>query len=117
MLSEEQKECKLKERQEKHRSMDYKIFNMISELESEGGRSIEYNQLLLALRGYSYKLDREMRQYESRIKGLTLRDELKEMQTALNRERTLRENLEAKVKDATESSGLFIRFVRDKLGV
>ena len=58
----------------------------------------------------------DLYRYEKRIGKMSERDEIASLQKSLNRERLKREKLEKKVNEAKESSGLFIKYVREKLG-
>lgn len=63
------------------------------------------------------QIQRDYDRYINRLRTYDDKDEISKLQAALNRERIKREELQAKVDEATTSSSLFIKFCRDKLGV
>jgi len=81
------------------------------------GRSNAYHNLVIALRWMQDQVDSDEYRYQRRLEYKDMKEEMQELQQALNRERKLRQELENKITEATTSSGLFIKYVRDKLGV
>lgn len=77
--------------------------------------SLQYKMLRDALRIYEMHLTDHYDRYRDINGRNTMREEMRELQQSLNRERTKREEIEDKVKEASESSGLFIKYVRSKL--
>lgn len=119
MTPEEKKE-KLRQRKQAYYSTSALVNNMkwkLKELEKNRGHTIAFKQLMLALDGYEQQVSDDFSRYEKRITRCDNKADVADMQKALNRERTLREELDKKVKEASDSSGLFIKFVREKLGV
>ena len=119
-LSKEEKKKKLKERKDAYYSTANLVNNMkwkLKEIEKNRGHTIAFRQLMLSLDGYEQQVSDDFSRYEKRILRCDNKHDVVDMQKALNRERTLREGLEKKIKEASESSGLFIKFVRNKLGV
>ena len=99
-------------------SYDIHIFRQkMLELRKGRGHITEFKLLDAALDLFERKIEEDYKRYVLRIKAFSERKELKEMQQSLNRERKTRAALEVKIKEASESSGLFIKFVRNKLGV
>ena len=109
-----------KERKEAYYSLQYKLDDMrhtLQNIKKNRGHSTAFKQLMLSIDAYNQQIRDDFSRYEKQVNKIRDKDSVFEMQTALNRERKLRHELELKVKEASESSGLFIRFVRDKLGV
>lgn len=115
----------IKEARERHKgrtkdyySLTYPINNMKWNLENvhkTRRKSIAYKQLILALDAYEQQIRDDFYRYEKQVTSRELKNEMKQLQQSLNRERKLRKGLESKIKEASESSGLFIKYVRDKL--
>lgn len=112
----EQKE----ERKAKYYSLDHRLntlYREMKDLRGYRGHCIAYRQLMLAIEGMQEKIRDDYCRYEKSISRRTRRNDMAQLQKSLNRERAKREELEAKVNEATTSSGLFIKYVREKLGV
>lgn len=110
----------IKRKTDEYYVLSNRLENMKLALENIKGRkghTVAFKQLILAIEGYDQQLRTDHARYVKQIKSRANSSIIKELQTSLNRERKLREKLEVQVKEASESSGLFIRFVRDKLGV
>lgn len=110
----------IERRMREYYRLNHKIYMFkedLKNIKNIKGHTREFKQLMLSLDGFDEQIHNNIRRYERRVKLRDATDELKEMQKALNRERKLREDLELKVKEASESSGLFIKFVRNKLGI
>ena len=119
-LSKEDRKKKLKERKQAYYSTSGLVSSVkwkLKKIENNRGHTIAFKQLMLSLDGYEQQVRDDFSRYEKQIRRCDNKDDVIDMQKALNRERTLREALDAKVKEASESSGLFIKFVRNKLGV
>ena len=107
-----------KERKKEYYSLTNPINDMKCKLENihkTRRRSIAYKQLKLALQAYEQQIRDDFYRYEKQVANRELTNEMKQLQQSLNRERKLREGLESKIKEASESSGLFIKYVREKL--
>lgn len=123
MTDEEKTKKKLEafeKRKQRYYSMSSMIQNMVwklKDIERSRGHTTAFKQLMLALDAYDQQIRDDFSRYEKQINRRRDRDDVKQLQQALNRERTLRQELESKVKEASESSGLFIKFVRNKLGI
>tara|TARA_R110002153_G_scaffold160608_1_gene312963 strand:- start:201 stop:587 length:387 start_codon:yes stop_codon:yes gene_type:complete len=89
-------------------------FNLQS-LRKHRGHSDAYRLLIIALDGFRDQISRDHRAIERRNRIMSDKNLTAELQTALNRERKKRFELEAKMKEALESSGLFISYVRKAL--
>jgi len=81
------------------------------------GRSSAYKNLMIALDWMEDQVVEDLNRYERIIENKSAREEMQQLQQALNRERKLREELETKVKEASISGGLFIEYVKGKLGI
>lgn len=123
MTKEEKKKYRqeaFEKRKSEYYSLSATINNMqrkLKNIEKNRGHTIAFKQLMLALDGYEQQIREDFSRYDKNIKRSSHMLEVKSLQQSLNRERKLREELEHKVKEATTSSGLFIKFVREKLGV
>lgn len=113
---------KAKERHKERKKEYYSLTNPISDMKwrlenvhKTRGRSIAYKQLVLALCSYEQQIRDDFYRYEKLVTSREQKNEMKELQQSLNRERKLRVGLENKIKEASESSGLFISYVRKKL--
>jgi hypothetical protein len=108
---------KHKERKKEYYSFTSVISNMQWTLKNSHNnrRSIAYKQLCLALEAYEQQIRDDFYRYEKIVSSREQKNEMKALQQSLNRERKLREGLESKIKEAAESSGLFISYVRKKL--
>lgn len=104
----------------KYRQISSLIWNIESDLrniEKHKGRSLAFKNLENALKIFEQQVEADHRRFSNRVDINNRRKEVRDMQQSLNRERKLREELESKVKEASESSGLFISYVREKLGL
>jgi|TARA_R110000850_G_scaffold247757_1_gene372706 hypothetical protein len=120
MLDKELLKKQANERRQKYYSTRSHISGMkyhLQDLESHRGNSSAFKLLMIALDTYDRQVLDDYRRYEMRIGRIDIKDEVKEMQTILNRERLKREELEKQIKEATTSSGLFIKYVRKALKV
>jgi hypothetical protein len=91
------------------------IKDKLNNIKNNRGHSPAFKVLSSALDVFNEQVDRDYYRYEKRIGSRINNNIAMELQQALNRERKLREQLESKVKEASESSGLFIKYVREKL--
>jgi hypothetical protein len=92
-------------------SMKFSLQN----LRKHRGHSDAYKLLLIALDGFRHQIRRDYRAIDMRVRITADKQLAAELQNALNRERKKRFELEAKMKEASESSGLFISYVRKAL--
>lgn len=110
---------KLKERQRAYYSLDNSLHDMrekLSSLKKHKGHSIAFKMLLNAIDLMSEQIRNDFSRYEKRVRNSDNSDTCVEMQKALNREKLKNAELEKKIEEAKTSSGLFIDFVRSKLG-
>ena len=110
-----------KERQEstqRYYALRDQVNNMkfhLQSLRKHRGHSDAYRLLIIALDGFRDQISRDHRVIERRNRIISDKNLSAELQTVLNRERKKRFELEAKMKEASESSGLFISYVRKAL--
>ena len=112
----------LKLKSEEKKKAYYSLRNDIDHIKSKltrikrsRGYSPAFKVLMSALDVFNDQVRRDYSRYEKRVNSISNGDKVIELQQALNRERKLREGLESKIKEASESSGLFISYVRSKL--
>lgn len=89
----------------------------LSLLNNHRKHSSAFQNLRLAIEIMQEQVNDDYNRYVKNVRRLKDRDDVANMQHQLNRERAKRQELEKQIKMATESSGLFIKFVRQKLGV
>lgn len=97
------------------RSGVYSIRREMQDLKKHRGHSPAFKLLIIALDMFDDQVSRDYDRYERRIKAIERKDVITELQQSLNRERAKRQQLEVKIQEATTSSGLFIKYVREKL--
>ena len=98
---------KLKERQRAYYSLDNSLHDMrekLSSLKKHKGHSIAFKMLLNAIDLMSEQIRNDFSRYEKRVRNSDNSEKLKNAE------------LEKKIEEAKTSSGLFIDFVRSKLG-
>ena len=119
-LESKQKEDLLEKQDSRHHEiynqLDY-ILRTLKEMDSYNHRSSVFKNFEIAVRLLQDKLHEDVYKSVKIIERSKQSQEMKQLQKALNRERKLRQELENKINEATTSSGLFIKYVRDKLGV
>lgn len=90
------------------RSLIWNIESYLRDIEKHKGRSLAFKNLQNALKIFEQQVREDHKRFSNRVDINNRRKEVRDMQQSLNRERKLREELETKVKEASESSGLFI---------
>ncbi len=98
-------------------SMCWNFRNRLHSIKKHKGHSDEFRMLDIALKKFEDKVRSDYKRYELRVKRKEDSQEVKQMQQALNRERKLRHEAEARMKEAATSGGLFIEYVKTKLGM
>lgn len=93
--------------------MRYKM----NEIKRHRGHSPAFKNLMLAFDIFEEQVSKDFSTYEKNIKRNEVAADNRQLQSSLNRERKLRHELELKIKEASESSGLFISYVRSKLKI
>lgn len=102
-MSDEAIERRMKE----YYRLEHKIYTFkadLKEIKNMRGHTREFKQLMLSLDGFEYQIHENIKRYQKRIESRNATEQVKEMQQTLNRERKLREELELKIKEASESS-------------
>lgn len=118
-MDKETMKTALQERENAYYSLSNDLFYMEDKLRSlkkHRGHSPAFKGLLISLELMRAQVDQDFYRYKSRIGQRSYHYEMSSLQKSLNRERLKRENLEKKVNEAKVSSGLFISYVREKLG-
>ena len=119
-LRKQRREKILLEKKQAANSLRWKLDDMSRCLKRDKkflGRSEAYENLCIAVNFMLDQVSDDEARYKRILENKSAREEMQELQQALNRERKLRQELENKISEATTSSGLFIKYVRDKLGV
>jgi len=116
------------ERQRKLETKEDSYYSLRSELSSlqwrlkdlkgyRGGRSSSFKLLNLAINLSLDQVENDYNRYVRRICRRDAEEDVELMQKALNREKVKNAKLEKEIEQAKTSSGLFVDFVRKKLGV
>ena len=126
-MSEENKDLRKQRREEMLEKKKQAVYSLRCKLDDMEytlrrntkflGRSEAYENLCIAVNFMLDQISDDEARYKRILENKSAREEMQELQQALNRERKLRQELENKISEATTSSGLFIKYVRDKLGV
>ena len=95
----------------------YRIKDRMQCIAKHRGQSDAFKLLIIALDVFNNQIDLDRDRYENRLTARETKFTVAELQQSLNRERAKRQQLEAKIKEASESSGLFIKYVRKALKV
>lgn len=98
-------------------SMCWRFRDQLHSIKKHRGHSDEFKMLDMALKQFEDKVSSDYKRFELRIKRKEEYQEVKQMQQALNRERKLRHDAEARMKEAATSGGLFIEYVKTMLGM
>lgn len=118
MMTKDELKKKRKAQKDLYYSLSHELYNMkykLQNLKGQRGHSLAFRQLILAIDAMEQQIRDDHSRYERRFRSISNGDVALELQQALNRERAKREELEKKIKEASESSGLFISYVRKKL--
>jgi len=119
-VDKEKRKLSLKEREDRYYDLANDLYFMKDKLLTLKGyrsNSLAFKQLLLSIEAMSEQVHSDFKRYKRRINIMTANDEIISLQKSLNRERAKREELEAYVKESMTSSGLFIKYVREKLKI
>lgn len=119
MTEEEINELKREKERENYRVCNfiYQMKNELNHIKKHKGRTTAFKLLHNALDNFEDQVNRDHSRWVSRINARQYSSDNKVLQQSLNRERKLREELQSKIKEASESSGLFISYVRSKLKI
>lgn len=120
-LNKEERQQKLKAREDSYYSLRNELDSMQWKLRDlkgyRGGRSYAFKMLDIAINLALEQITKDYDRYVRRIRRIDACEDVSFMQKALNREKEKNAVLEKKIEEAKTSSGLFIDFVRKKLGV
>lgn len=95
----------------------YIFKHKLMELTKHRGHSGAFRVMVAALDVFDDQINNDHQRYVRRIRLIDDKPIIKELQNSLNRERAKREELEKQIKEATTSSGLFIKYVKDALSI
>lgn len=110
-----QKFTRRQERFNEDMDMFWRMRGMLDDMEANQRKSPSYRLLEAAIDTFGDQIRNDFYNFEGVCRRAKSRDNEVDLQQALNRERTKRAELENQVKEASESSGLFISYVRKKL--
>lgn len=116
-MNKEQLIAQKSERDRKYYSLRSDIHYMkenLGDIKFGVGNTNASKLLMIALDVFEDQINRDYDRYVKRISSIAKRDELKELQQSLNRERKIRADLENKIEEAKTSSGLFVDYLRKK---
>jgi hypothetical protein len=120
-LSKEERQKKLKAKEDSYYSLRNDLDSMqwrLNDLKGyRGGSSYAFKILDIAINLALEQIRKDYHRYVRRIRRIDACEDVGFMQKALNREKEKNAVLEKKIEEAKTSSGLFIDFVRKKLGV
>lgn len=119
-MTKEERQQKLKARKELYYSLEWDlrgISDKLRNLKNHKGHSPAFKVLTSAVDVMLDQVRKDYSRYENRIIQANCRDDVEAMQKALNREKAKNAKLEKEIDQAKTSSGLFVDFVRKKLGV
>ena len=120
MLNKQERQAALRARKDLYYSLSYDLTHMrdkIEGLKKHRGHSSAFKMLILAIDMMSEQVRNDFNRYERRMRFNDNSDNCILLQKALNREKENNLALERKIEEAKTSSGLFIDFVRSKLGI
>ena len=116
------------ERQKRIKAKEDSYYSLRNDLDSvqwrlrdlkgyRGGSSYAFKMLDIAINLALEQIRRDYDRYVRRLRRIDACEDVSFMQQALNREKKKNAVLEKKIEEAKTSSGLFVDFVRKKLGV
>lgn len=109
-----------KEKQDKYWNRKWKIDEIRQQLKDLSGNkenSAAFRAVLAGIDIFADQLYDDHKRYLQRLENMSAASEVAEMQKALNREKSKNAELEKQISEARTSSGLFIKFVRDKFKI
>lgn len=110
----------IEEKRDDYYSLDCMLDSMTEKLESlkrNRGRTYAFKMLSMSIRLMQQQVRDDYTRYVKRIEEKSCRNDMADMQKSLNREVIKNKLLEKKIEEAKTSSGLFIDFVREKMGL
>ena len=118
-MDKEERAKRLKEKEDTYYSLRNKLDSIkwdIRNINQNKQRSNAFKMLNIAIDLSLEQVNKDYNRYVRRIRISDMSDDVSFMQKALNREKLKNAELEKKIEEAKTSSGLFIDFVRSKLG-
>jgi hypothetical protein len=119
-LAKKERQQKLKDRETAYYSLRNGLDSMkynLNNLRKGRGHSSAFKMLDIAIDLMLDQVNSDYNRYVRRISRMDSNEDVSFMQKALNREKEKNTILEKKIEEAKTSSGLFIDFVREKLGM
>ncbi|HHZ94190.1 MAG TPA: hypothetical protein EYN67_01230 [Flavobacteriales bacterium] len=119
-MDKEERAKRLKEKEDTYYSLRNKLDSIkwdIRNINQNKQRSNAFKMLNIAIDLSLEQVNKDYNRYVRRIRISDMSDDVSFMQKALNREKLKNAELEKKIEEAKTSSGLFIDFVRSKLGM
>lgn len=120
-MNKEERAQKLKDREDSYYSLRNDLDSIRWKLKDlgahRGARSYSFKMLNIAINLSLDQVRSDYDRYVRRIRRMDSNEDVSFMQKALNREKEKNAKLEKQIEEAKTSSGLFIDFVREKLGV
>jgi hypothetical protein len=118
-MNKEERAKRLEEKEDTYYSLRNKLGSIkwdIRHINQNKQRSNAFEILNIAIDLSLEQVNKDYNRYVRRIRISDMSDDVSFMQKALNREKLKNAELEKKIEEAKTSSGLFIDFVRSKLG-
>lgn len=117
-MNKEERDSKITAKSDKYNRVLYKLDDIKYEFtDIFGPRSRKYNLLFLAIDSVQEQLKLDYDRYVRRIRIIDNSEDMRSLQQSLNREIKKNIELEKKIDEAKTSSGLFIDYVRKRMGI
>lgn len=119
MISEKARK-NLEERERLYSDLKWNLRGMqdnLKALKRFRGHSSAFKNLMIAIDIMQNQIESDHFRYKAIDQRRSDKEEVAEMQKSLNREKLKNAELEKKIEEAKTSSGLFIEFCRNKLGI
>jgi len=119
-LTKEERAEKLKKREDSYYSLRNKLDSIrwqLKDISENKRRTYSFKLLDIAINLSLDQVNKDYDRYVRRIRIADHSEDVSFMQQALNREKAKNAELEKKIEEAKTSSGLFIDFIREKLGI
>lgn len=119
-MSEEKRRAKQEERDSALTELRWYlrgIKDQMNQVKRFSGNSTAFKLLMFAADNMMNQIENDSFRYRKAVYNKNKKDEVKEIQQALNREKIKNAKLEKEIEEAKTSSGLFIKFCKDKLGI
>jgi hypothetical protein len=119
-MNKEEREKKIKQKEDSYYSLRNKLDSIrwqLKDVSENKKRTYAFKMLDIAIGLSLEQIKKDYDRYVRRIRIMGSNEDVSFMQRALNREKLKNAELEKKIEEAKTSSGLFIGFVREKLGI